>query len=364
MSLPWMLQYAGRLSLCVFCCACVVGCDVDRSDVGLLRVKRVLGGVGRSPGQFVYPRAITTDGAHLIVADKFARIQVINPESGVMLAGWVTPASQAGRPTGLTAAPAPDGTPALYVADTHYSQILVYAMPDVSSNMPAKFGEPPDIIAKWGEFGTGPGQFTYTTDIAVQVADDGKPTRIYVSEYGGNDRISVFDTAFSFLFAFGKNGSDDASFNRPQAIDIETSMNELIVCDSGNHRVGRFTLDGELISWLGQPDPGGGPLDMTDMDVLARLDTEQLERSEPGRFRYPHGLFLPQDGTAFVTEYGNERIQRIDLRSGRTLATYGRSGRLVGELRSPWSSVVLGGEAFLLDSGNDRVQVIDVPARE
>lgn len=353
-----------RLACCVVCCVLVGGCDTDRSDAGLMRTTRVLGGVGRSPGQYVYPRAMTTDGTNLMVVDKFARIQVIEPASGIMLVGWQTPNSQAGRPTGLTAAPAPDGSPALYVADTHYSQILVYALPDVSLGGPAKFALAPEIVAAWGEFGDRPGQFIYVTDVAVLTDEHQIPVRIYASEYGGNDRISVFDRDLKFLFAFGKNGSDDTSFNRPQAIDIDRSLNELIVCDSGNHRVGRFTLDGQLVSWLGQPDPGGGPSDMTDMDQLAAMDAEQIARLKPGRFRYPHGMFLPGDGTVYVTEYGNERVQHVDLRSGTVLEAYGRPGRMVGEFRSPWSCAVIGTEMFVLDSGNDRIQVVSLPARE
>jgi DNA-binding beta-propeller fold protein YncE len=74
--------------------------------------------------------------------------------------------------------------------------------------------------------------------------------------------------------------------------------------------------------------------------------------------RFPYGLDWLPDGTLVVAEYGNNRLQRFDRR-GRSLGTWGRAGRRVGELAYPWT-VVTGPQdrLFVLDSGNNRVQVL------
>ncbi|MBX3361090.1 MAG: hypothetical protein KF705_06580 [Phycisphaeraceae bacterium] len=202
---------------------------------------------------------------------------------------------------------------------------------------------PRRVVAEFGSYGTGPGQFIYVTDVAV-VADPALGVRIYVSEYGGSDRVSVFDERFEYLFSIGEFGTgEDPSrieFNRPQALAIDEQAKELIVVDACNHRIGRFTLEGELIAWIGSPSTAGRKL---------------------GQFKYPYSIALLDDGTALVVEYENARIQRIDMRTGRGIKTYGKPGRGTGELVTPWSIAMVGRTAFVLDAGNNRVQAFRAP---
>jgi DNA-binding beta-propeller fold protein YncE len=116
-----------------------------------------------------------------------------------------------------------------------------------------------------------------------------------------------------------------------------------VVTDACNHRIGRFTLDGVLIGWIGSP--------------LAMGDG-------PGQFRFPYGLASLGDGTVMVSEYGGNRVQRIDLASGQGLGTWGHTGRGDGELAAPWAVAVVGREAFVVDSGNNRVIEFATPRRK
>lgn len=315
----------------------ITGCDEPAPDGNsALRVKRILGEPGKQPGQYMYPRGIAADRGQLWVVDKAARVQRLDPETGNALAFFQTPIFAQGKPTGLTVAPMPGDASqtALFVADTHYNRILIY---DTDSQA----AEP---VAEFGSYGTGPGQFVYPTDIAVLTDDAGEVERIYVSEYGGNDRVSIFDKDLSFISSFGtfgveherEDGEEGFVFDRPQSIEIDKAAGEIVVADSCNHRIGRFTLDGELIAWL-----GGAGSDL---------------------FRYPYGLDLVEGRGVLVAEYGGNRIRHVELETGTTLGVYGTSGREQGELASPWGAVVLGGEVFVLDSGNNRIQVIDSPA--
>lgn len=312
------------------------GCGSDpETDARPLDVVATIGSVGIWPGQFATPRALDTDGSTLWVIDKAARIQRLDAQTGAPLSEWKTPRHANGMPVGVTCAVF-DGRPLTFVADTHEHRVLVY---EPGSDP----GSEVRIVAEFGSYGTGPGQFIYVTDVAV-VADPSLGVRIYVSEYGGSDRVSVFNERFEFLFSIGEFGTgEDPSrieFNRPQALVIDEEARELIVVDACNHRIGRFTLEGELIAWIGSPSTAGRKL---------------------GQFKYPYSIALLDDGTALVVEYENARIQRIDMRTGRGIRTYGKPGRGPGELVTPWSIAMVGRTAFVLDAGNNRVQAFRAP---
>ena len=321
------------------------------SAPGALAVHRVLGETGNSPGQFVYPRALDVDASSLWVIDKTARIQRLDPETGEAWACFPTPTHELGKPTGITVAPGPDGGPAIYVPDTHYQRVIVYSAPPDMHEAPAE-------LYRFGKFGRGPGMFIYPTDVAV-LAVGTSVERIYVSEYGGNDRVSVFGPEREFLFAFGRPSEgaevalptelqgDNAApptqgpdFNRPQSICLDPVRKRMVVSDACNHRLGVFDLDGGLVRWIGSLEGVG---------------------SEPGHFNYPYGLALLDDGSVMVSEIGNHRLQRIDPGTGASLGIYGTVGRGPGEVLNPWAVAVRGGEAWVLDSGNNRLQSFESP---
>jgi hypothetical protein len=312
------------------------GCGHDEateSGSRPLEVKAVFGEVGVSPGQFTYPRALANDGSNLWVIDKSARVQRIDPKTGESSALWTMPDWSVGKPCGISIGP--DGR--LLIPDTHYFRVMEFVPPPSLAHQP-------ELIGSFGSLGSGPGQFNYCTDVGVMLTADGKAIeRLYVGEYGGNDRVSVFDAAHQFLFAFGRYGSSsdpaEVEFSRPQSVEIDRSRKQVVVADSCNHRIGVFDLDGKLIRWIGAAG------------------------SAPDQFAYPYGLALLPDGTALVSEYGNHRVHHIDCQTGESLGVYGKPGRGPGELTNPWAITVMDNTAYVLDSGNDRIQAFRVPAR-
>lgn len=333
-------------------CALVAsGCDdvppESRGGAGTpapIKYTNIIGSLGDTPGKFAYPRCIENDGRFLWVIDKSGRVQKIDPDSGACASIFRMPEIELGKPTGFCLAPGvnekgewEEGL--LYIADTHYHRVMVYRAPE--KHVPGQKLEP-TLVKQWGKYGPGPGEFYYLTDVAVLLKPGGKAIdRIYVSEYGGNDRISVFDGELKFLFAFGTPGLGEdpkaIEFNRPQSLSIRERSDgskELMVVDSCNHRVGRFTLDGQLIGWIGSNKTQGRGL---------------------GQFYFPYGLALLDDRTALVTEFGGARVQKIDLETGQGLAVYGEPGRNPGQIAAPWAITLLQGRAFLLDSANNRV---------
>jgi len=291
--------------------ALAVGCD-ERGTDATRGLERVFGRTGLGPGELSYPRAaVLSPDQHLYVVDKAARIQSFTL-SGEFVRDWRMPAWEAGKPTGLGVGP--DGR--IYAADTHYSRVVVFEADGT-------------FVAELGTRGEGPGQFILPTDVAV--AADGS---LYVSEYGGNDRISKFSPDRSFLFSFGRPGAGPGELQRPQSLRLAAD-GTLWVADACNHRICRFGPDGEYLGCFGRSGTGADEL------------------------RFPYGIDFLSDGTLVVCEYGNNRIQRFDT-TGRSRGVWGTAGRKPGQLAYPWA-VAVGPDdrIFVVDSGNNRVQVVN-----
>ena len=341
--------------------ALVGGCGDGESAgaAGALPVVAILGETGINPGQFTYPRVLTNDGQSLWAIDKSARVQRFDPKTGRCTALWKMPEWELGKPVGFTIAPGPDENgkwcdELLYIADTHYNRLMVYRPPADSwergpDGLPARAKQEAVLVKRVGKYGMGPGEFIYPTDVAVLLKEDGRSIdRIYVSEYGGDDRVSVFDGGWNFLFSFGTLGSssspENVQFDRPQSLAFATldGVKQIVITDARNHRVGRFTLDGKLLGWIGSPETAGEGL---------------------GCFRFPYGLCVLEDGTALVSEFGGNRVQQIDLRTGAALGSWGRTGRGDGEIAMAWAVAVLGDRAYVVDGGNNRVMAFAAPRR-
>lgn len=341
----------------------LTGCSRTGSESGDGSLKPVsfestIGEVGLAPGQLAYPRCLDQDGESLWVIDKEARVQRLDPKTGTCLAVWHMPDSEFGKPTGLTvvADPKRPNHHLMFVADTHYHRIRVYDILPVDDTAKARIknGGFPDereaeLLMQFGTHGRGPGQFIFPTDIAVLHGSDGSIERLYVPEYGGNDRISVLSPEGKFLFAFGQFGSgsqaEPVQFSRPQSVAIDEVRRQLVVTDACNHRVGVFTLEGQLIRWISSPEQAG---------------------DAPGHFNYPYGLALLKDGSALITEFGGARMQQIDLTTGAPLKLFAGkadpdSPNKIRGLANPWSCTILGDRIFVLDTRNNRIASYRVP---
>jgi DNA-binding beta-propeller fold protein YncE len=294
----------------------ICGCDYAEAP-GSSPPLLLFGRSGTGPLEFDYPRAAASGAAgELFVVDKGGRLQVLSQE-GEFLRDWTMPRIDAGKPTGLGVGP--NGH--LYVADTHYGRVLV-------------FSPTGERLRTIGSFGTDPGQFRLPTDVAIEPGGS-----FYVSEYGGNDRISRFSPDGTYLFDFGGPDDGPARTRRPQSLVLDAD-GTLWVTDSCNHRVCHFGPGGELLGTFGSL--GGGP----------------------GELRFPYGIDRLSDGTLVVCEYGNNRVQRFTPQ-GESLGVWGAAGRQPGQVAYPWAAVVGAGDrVFVVDSGNNRIQVIDGAAAD
>jgi ABC-type Fe3+ transport system permease subunit/DNA-binding beta-propeller fold protein YncE len=306
----------------------LAGCD-DKARPGSAKVLGAFGRTGAGNGEFIYPRAIDAcpDGT-LYIADKTGRIQHLSA-AGDYLGGFPMPEFNAGKPTGLRVGP--DGN--IYVADTHYHRVMVLR-PDGR------------MAGKFGSFGQGAGEFIYPTDIAF--IGEGK---ILVSEYGGNDRISVFAMQAGlarFVKSFGSVGSGRGQFARPAAMAIDRKRNILYIADACNHRIAIYDI-AAILDDTRDAGPAGKPDGL--MGYFGSIG------SDPGQLRYPYGLALLDNGDLAVCEFGNNRVQ-VFSPDGKSLGIVGGPGREVGQLAFPWGLVADNQRrAFIVDAGNNRIQI-------
>ena len=202
------------------------------------------GGHGSGPGQLEGPDKIAFDAqSNLYVtevgsgsADGNSRVQKFSP-TGMPLAQWGTFGSAPGQfdtPVGI----AVDHEDAIYVADVgnHRVQKL------------SPVGKP---LAQWHTVGSGTGE---STEIGYDLALD--PTgNIYVSDAhpfsSGNDQIQKFSPSGELLATWGGTGTGPGQFSNPTGLAVDSKGNVFIV-DTGNNRVQEISATGQFVAqWKG-----------------------------------------------------------------------------------------------------------------
>jgi len=110
---------------------------------------------------------------------------------------------------------------------TNDSWVVLFSDPQVSSYN----GD--QLVSSWGSSGTGLGFMNHPKDLAVD--QDGN---ILVADTG-NQRIQKFSATGRFLAAWGRPGPAPGEFARPVAIALQ-EPNVVYVADSGNDRIQKF----------------------------------------------------------------------------------------------------------------------------
>ncbi len=184
------------------------------------------------------------------------------------------------------------------------------------------------FILKWGDRGSGDGQFISPSDVAIDSSGN-----VYVVD-NGNNRIQKFDTNGIFLTTWGSLGSNDAQFNQPISVEIDSSGNVYVV-DFSNHRIQKFDANGTFLTTWGSLGSGDG------------------------QFNGPHGLEVDSSGNVYVTDQNNNRIQKFDA-NGTFLTTWGSNGSGDGQFDTPRGVVVdSSGNVYVADTDNNRIQKFD-----
>ncbi|MEW6503288.1 MAG: glycosyltransferase family 39 protein [Chloroflexota bacterium] len=217
---------------------------------------------------------------------------------------------------------APDGS--LYVADTGLHQIL-HLTPD---------GQ---LLHRWGSFaniaeGNAPGG-TFYEPWGVAVAADGS---VFVADTW-NHRIQKFTADGQFVTMWGFFGQDVApdAFWGPRDLAFDAE-GRLFVTDTGNKRIVIFDQNGNYLDEFGSPG------------------------IDPGQFDEQVGIAINAKNQLFVTDTWNQRVQvfQIDTQSGKTF--FLRSWDIFGWFgqsleNKPYIAVDNRGNVFVTDPEGYRV---------
>lgn len=174
--------------------------------------------------------------------------------------------------------------------------------------------------------------------IAVGLNDD-----VYVAD-SRNHRILHIASDGNLLQEWGSfadqasGNAPNGTFNEPWGVAVGPD-GSVYVTDTWNHRVQKFTEDGEPVKMWGQY---GQPIP----------DVSESKSS----FWGPRGIAVDQNGQVYVSDTGNKRIVIFDS-EGNYLTEFGTAGFDPGQFDEP-VGVAVGddGVVYVTDTWNQRVQ--------
>ena len=181
--------------------------------------------------------------------------------------------------------------------------------------------------------GSEPGQFQRQRDLVV--APDGS---LYVADTE-NHRIQHVASDGSALGAWGSFSGDDpnsaapGTFNEPWGIALGPD-GSVYVADTWNHRVQKFTSEGEFVTTWGS---------------FGQAET-------PTSFWGPRDVAVDGEGNVLVTDTGNKRVVIFDG-DGNYIGQFGEAGFGQGEFDEPVGLAINEqGRLYVADTWNQRVQ--------
>jgi len=241
------------------------------------------------------------------------------PARGATFMADLVIGARGGSPGGLQSPKgvALDAQGNLYLVDSDASRVTKY---DAS-------GRP---VAQQGSRGNADGQFTEPWGIAVDRAGN-----VYVADTW-NHRVQKLDPDLRFLTKWGTFASAPAggaaspgSFYGPRAIAFDAAGN-VLVTDTGNKRIQKFTPNGEFLAAYGTAGRG------------------------PGQLQEPVGIVATAAGEFLVADTWNRRVQRFD-----------REFRYLGEFTvAGWAGQSVVNKPYLAVDGSGNVLLTDPEAHK
>jgi len=185
-----------------------------------------------------------------------------------------------------------------------------------------------ELLLSIGKLGSGIGELREPSGIALHATDD---SQMLVADTG-HHRLVAFGPDGEVLRTMGSFGSELGQLIRPT--DVVFGETKIYVTDTGNHRVAVFDLEGNALTTFGKLGSG------------------------PGELREPAGIAVDGEGRILVADAANHRIVRFTA-DGEFDMAFGARGPNPGLFSSPvdvdWSD----GRIYVADRGNHRIQVFD-----
>jgi sugar lactone lactonase YvrE len=184
---------------------------------------------------------------------------------------------------------------------------------------------------------------------------------------------------------WGEAGTDNGQFFGPLGIAVE-SDDDIVVVDSGNFRIQKFTSNGEFITKWGRYEPGddqhwhlGSPIDIavdsndnnyvTDAKhhhhLVKKFDRTGnfikqwgLLGSGNGEFDHPEGIATFSGNSLLVVDSLNHRVQEFS-RDGVFITKWGSYGTQPSQFIGPTGVAInkIDDMHYISDTGNNRIQM-------
>jgi tripartite motif-containing protein 71 len=279
------------------------------------------------------PRQLALDHAcNSYVADQGGnQIVKFNPD-GKQIAAWTMPPRPEGDDGVEGVAVSSDGT--LYVADRSQSAVRKL---DASGKQ----------VATWKSCDCAPGDPGWLVS-PISIAVDGTGNNVYVLDEAA-ETVTRFTPDGKVLKVFAGKGDGRGQLSVPKQISLDSQGN-IYVADWGHDHIVKYSPDGNLLAQFGTSGSG------------------------PGQIHLPSGIAVASDGSMFVSDSDNWRVTKL-APDGTPLEQYPgcsapddcgvMAGSDIGRF-SEHSSLVIDGQGnlYVSDTGNDRIQrriVVEVP---
>jgi uncharacterized protein (TIGR03663 family) len=178
----------------------------------------------------------------------------------------------------------------------------------------------------------------YSGPRGVAVAPNGE---IYVADTK-NHRLQRFSPSGVLISSWGtfadvaEGDAPGGTFNEPWGIAIAPD-GSVYVADTWNHRIQRFSSEGEFIEMFGYFG----------------------QAEAPDAFWGPRDVVVDPEGRVFITDTGNKRVV-IFAESGEYISEFGGFGLDLGQLDEPVGLALdASGRLFVVDTWNQRIQIFE-----
>ncbi len=228
----------------------------------------------------------------------------------------------------------------MYVRKDVVSQIWEYGAAPVTLEPSVDPYEAGTITLDASQIIVGSSDYTLDTPRDIAFAADGT---LYVTD-STNNQILHIDQEGNLIDSWGEYGASDfangidapaGAFSEPWGIAVGPD-GSVYVADTWNHRIQKFTADGDFITMWG------------DFGAAETLYS----------FWGPRGVAVDDAGHVFVTDTGNKRVVIFDS-DGNALTSFGGAGLEVGQFDEPVGIEVDDqGRVYIADTWNDRIQVM------
>ncbi len=211
----------------------------------------------------------------------------------------------------------------IYIADSGHHRIGVY---DAAGQE----------LARLGRFGHGEGELMRPRGVALGPAGE-----VFVADTG-NHRVVVFGADGAFARSWGSRGRAAGELCAPEGIAVDGE--HVYVADTGNERVQVFDQRGEFVREIGAGAGG-------------------VRESAAGALRRPVDAAIGPEGTVLVADLDESRVVQFDA-DGQVVRTWGEWGSFRGMLGGPLGVALFDGTVYVADTGNHRVQIFSGASKD